>query len=155
MVLMVSCSMEETTSGPSSSGSVPSAPLGPSSSGSVPAAPTELTAAAGNKQVTLQWKEVAGASSYNLYWSNTQGVSPATGKKIANVLSPFMHTGLTNGATYYYVITAVNGFGESGKSAEVAVTLNNAPSAPTGVTATSGENQVVIAWNAVRHGDNL
>ena len=122
---------------------------GPSNSGSVPAAPAELTAVAGNQQVTLQWKEVAGTSSYNLYWSNTQGVSPATGEKIANVLSPFMHTGLTNGATYYYVITAVNGFGESAKSAEVVVTLSNAPSAPTGVTATSGANQIVIAWNPV------
>ena len=157
VVLMVSCSFEETSSGPSSSGNVPveppassgSVPLEPSSSGSVPAPPTELTATTGNKQVTLEWKEVAGVSSYNLYWSNTQGVTPATGKKIADVLSPCMHTGLTNGATYYYVITAVNGNGESGKSAEVAITLNNAPSVPTGVTATSGEGQVIIAWNPV------
>jgi fibronectin type 3 domain-containing protein len=121
----------------------------PSNAGSVPAAPAEMAATAGNKQVTLQWKEVAGASSYNLYWSNTQGVSPATGTKIANVLSPCMHTGLTNGTTYYYVITAVNSYGESGKSAETATTLNNAPSAPTGVVAMSGEGQAVIAWNPV------
>ena len=103
----------------------------------------------GDKQVTLQWKEVAEISSYNLYWSNTQGVTPATGKKIANVLSPYMHTGLTNGTTYYYVITAVNGYGESGKSAEAAVTLNSAPSVPTGVTVTSGNSQAIIAWNPV------
>ena len=146
IVLMFSCSLEETSSGPSSSGSVP---LEPSSSGSVPATPTELTATVGNKQVTLEWKEVAGASSYNLYWSNTQGVSPATGKKIADVLSPSMHTGLTNGTTYYYVITAVNAHGESDKSAEVVITLNNAPSVPTGVAATSGDGQVIIAWNPV------
>jgi hypothetical protein len=131
---MFSCSLEETSSGPSSSGSVP-------------AAPAEITAVAGNKQVTLQWKEVADASSYNLYWSNTQGVSPTTGTKIANVLSPCMHMGLTNGTTYYYVITAVNGYGESGKSTEVAITLNNAPSAPTGIAATSGEGQVRISWD--------
>ena len=157
VILMVSCSFEETSSGPSSSGNVPveppassgSVPLEPSSSGSVPAPPTEVTATMGNKQVTLEWKEIAGVSSYNLYWSNTQGVTPATGKKIADVLSPCMHTGLTNGATYYYVITAVNGNGESGKSAEVAITLNNAPSVPTGVTATSGEGQVIIGWNPV------
>ena len=136
LVLMVSCSFEETSSEPSNSGNVLTAP-------------TELTATMGNKQVTLQWKEVAGASSYNLYWLNIQGVSPVTGKKIDNVLSPFMHTGLTNGTTYYYVITAVNGYGESGKSAEVVITLNNAPSAPTGVSATSGESQAVITWNPV------
>lgn len=136
IVLMFSCSLEEQSSGPSSSGSVPSAPA-------------ELTAATGNKQVTLQWKEVAGASSYNLYWSNTQGVSPATGAKIPDVLSPTMHTGLANGTTYYYVITSVNEFGESSKSAEIAITLNNAPPTPTGVTATSGDGQAFIAWNPV------
>ena len=136
IVLMFSCSLEEKSSGPSSSGSVPSAPA-------------ELTAATGNKQVILQWKEVAGASSYNLYWSNTQGVSPATGAKIADVLSPCMHTGLTSGITYYYVVTAVNGQGESEKSAEISITLNNPPSVPTGVSATSGEGQSIIAWNPV------
>jgi hypothetical protein len=119
----------------------------PNSPPSVPTAPTQLTATMGNKQVTLQWKEVDGATSYNLYWSNTQGVSPATGGKIANVMSPCMHTGLTNGMTYYYVITAVNGYGESGKSAEVAITLNNAPSVPKGVVATGGNGQVIITWN--------
>jgi hypothetical protein len=136
VVMMFSCSLEETSTGPSSSGSVP-------------ASPTEITAITGNKQVTLQWKKAAEVSSYNLYWSNTQGVTPATGKKIANVLSPYMHTGLSNGTTYCYVITAVNGYGESGKSAEVAVTLNSAPSVPTGITVTSGNSQAIIAWNPV------
>lgn len=139
IVLTLSCGFEE----------FETASSGPSASGSVPAAPTELTAVTGNRQVILQWKEVAGASSYNLYWSNTRGVSPTTGTKIANVLSPSMHTGLTNGSTYYYVITAVNGYGESGSSTEVAITLENAPYAPTGVTATSGAGQVTIAWSPV------
>jgi len=121
----------------------------PSGSGSAPAAPTDVTAVVGNKQVTLQWKEVARASSYNLYWSNTQGVSPATGTKIANVSSPYMHTGRTNGVTYFYVVTAANEYGESGKSSEVIITLNDAPPAPTGVSATSAAGQVIIAWNPV------
>ncbi|MFH1242750.1 MAG: hypothetical protein V1689_10375, partial [Pseudomonadota bacterium] len=117
----------------------------------VPPAPTELTAEMINRQVTLKWKEVGSATSYNLYWSNTPGVSLATGNKIADVQGPFMHTGLTNGATYYYVITAVNEYGESGKSAEAAITLHNAPTVPTGVVASSGEGQVIIAWNPVEN----
>ncbi len=134
IILILSCGFEESSTGPAESGSAP-------------ATPTEVTATTTNKQVALQWKEIDEASSYNLYWSNTQGVSPATGTKIANVLSPYMHTGLTNGATYYYVITAVNGYGESGKSVEVAITLNNVPSVPTGVVATSGESRAIITWN--------
>jgi len=136
IILTLSCGFEEFSTEPAGSGSAP-------------AAPTEVTATMGNKQVTLQWKEIAEASSYNLYWSNTQGVSPATGMMIANVQSPHMHTGLTNGATYYYIVTAVNGYGESSKSDEVAVTLNNAPSIPTGVVATSSVDQAIITWNPV------
>jgi hypothetical protein len=132
----MSCGFEETSTGPSGSGSVP-------------ATPTDMTVTAGDRQVTVQWKEVAGASSYHLYWSRTQGVSPATGAKIANISRPYTHTGLANGETYYYVITAVNVYGESGKSSEVTITLNDAPPAPTGVVATGGEGRVTIAWNVV------
>ncbi|MEW6332998.1 MAG: fibronectin type III domain-containing protein [Thermodesulfobacteriota bacterium] len=108
-----------------------------------------MTVTAGDRQATIQWKEVSGASSYHLYWSRTQGVSPTTGTKIPDISKPYTHTGLTNGATYYYVITAANAFGESGQSAEVTITLNDAPPAPAGVAATSGATRVTISWNAV------
>ena len=134
ILLTISCSLEETTTEPSASGTAP-------------AAPSEVTAAAGNGQVTLQWKTVIGASSYNVYWSETSGVSPATGKKITEVLNSHIHKNLTNGGTYYYVITAINTFGESGKSNEIAITLNDSPSAPAGVAAMSGDRQVLISWN--------
>lgn len=118
-------------------------------SGSAPAAPTEVTTTAGIRQVTVQWKAVTEASSYNLYWSEIPGVSLKTGTKIADVSNPYVHKDLTNGATYYYILTAVNTYGESGKSDEVAITLNDAPSAPTGVATTGGEGQVIVTWNPV------
>lgn len=46
------------------------------------------------------------AIQYNLYWGTVAGVTKATGTRIADVSSPYEHTGLTNGVTYYYVVTA-------------------------------------------------
>lgn len=85
----------------------------------VPSAPTGLEATADDGQVTISWNEVSGATSYNIYWSTTPGVTKSTGQKIPGVTSSYTHTGLTNGTTYYYVVTAVNSTGESAESSEV------------------------------------
>ena len=121
----------------------------------VPAAPTGVTATGGTKQVTVSWPAVSGATSYNLYWSTTSGVTTAKGTKIAGATSPAVQTGLSDSTTYYYVVTAVNGSGESQPSVQVAATTltptpaPTAPAAPTGVTATGGANQVTLSWSAV------
>ena len=90
----------------------------------VPSAPASVNAFAGDGQVTIGWSGVSGsgATSYNIYWSTTPGVTKATGTKISNVMCPYNHTGLTNNITYYYVVTAVNSYGESSESGEVSVT---------------------------------
>src|SRR5208337_4572358 len=72
-----------------------------------PAAPSGATATPGNSQATVSWSAVTGATSYDLYWSTTTGVTKDNGTKIANVTSPYTQTGLTNGTTYYYVLTAI------------------------------------------------
>jgi hypothetical protein len=120
IISTISCAFDETSDETS-----------PGPSGNAPAAPTELTTSVGEKQVAVQWKAVVGASSYNLYWSGTRGVTPATGTKIADVKSPYVHTGLTDGETYSYIVTAVNNIGESGRSDEATITLNSAPPAAT------------------------
>jgi hypothetical protein len=48
------------------------------------------------------------------------------GSKLTNVTSPYIHQALSNGTTYYYVLTAENPAGESTESQEVSA----APSAP-------------------------
>jgi hypothetical protein len=87
-----------------------------------PSAPTGVQAVAGNGQVTVSWNAVAGATSYNLYWRTSPGVTKQNGTKIAGASSPYVHTGLTNGTTYYYVVTAQNANGESVESGEVSAT---------------------------------
>jgi hypothetical protein len=86
-----------------------------------PGAPSLTTVIPGNQQTLLSWNPVAGATSYNLYWSNSS-VSAATGTKIVNVTSPYQHSGLTNGSTYYYVLRTVSAAGESSPSSVISAT---------------------------------
>ena len=76
----------------------------------VPPVPANVTASAGNTQVTLGWSASTGATSYNVKRSTTSGGPYTT---IASPATPgYTNTGLTNGTTYFYVVTAVNGSGE-------------------------------------------
>lgn len=89
---------------------------------SIPDAPASgLLATAGDQSIKLNWDAVSGADSYNVYSSNTTGTGTG-GTKITGAKPPFYDNGLTNGTTYYYVVTAVNSAGESIASAEVSAT---------------------------------
>lgn len=91
--------------------------------GAPPTAPTALSTTPGNNKVDLSWMDVPGAASYNIYWANAPGVTPAAVNKIAGITSAaYQHTGLVNGSTYYYVVTAVNMYGESAPSIELSAT---------------------------------
>ncbi len=123
---------------------------GPGYDPATPAAPTGVAVTAGDWEVTISWSSVSGASAYNLYWGTSTGLTPATGSKIARVVSPFTHTGLANGTGYHYVVTATNMGGQSGASAEVGATPQvPAPGAPTGISAAAGDGQVALSWNPV------
>jgi hypothetical protein len=116
-----------------------------------PAAPTNLAATAGNQQVSLTWTSSANATSYNIYRSLTSGGEGATPYKIGVTTNAFTDTGLTNGTTYYYQVTAVNSGGESPKSSEVSAKPTapvSVPAAPTNLTATPSDKQIALAWSA-------
>jgi glycosidase len=85
-----------------------------------PAAPTGLQATEGNAQVGLSWNAVTGAAGYNVYRSVVSGGGRI--KVNASLLTgtSFTDTGLQNGRSYYYAVTAVDGIGnESALSNEV------------------------------------
>jgi cellulose 1,4-beta-cellobiosidase len=123
----------------------------PQTTVTVPAAPSGLTAAAGDKQVSLSWNAVSGATSYNVKRAATNGGPYTT--VAANVMATsYTNTGLTNGTTYYYVVSAVNSAGESVNSTQVSAAPQatvTVPSAPSGLTAAAGDKQVALSWNAV------
>jgi fibronectin type 3 domain-containing protein len=89
---------------------------------SVPPAPAGLAATAGNATVTITWTAGGGATSYNVSRGTVTG-GPYT--RIASVpdTSPtYTDTGLTNGTTYYYVVSGSNAAGTSPNSAQISVT---------------------------------
>ena len=109
-------------------------------SGSVPQAPTGVIASPGNGEVTITWPAVADATSYNIYWSTTTGVTTANGAEITGATNPYIQTGLTYGTPYYYVVTAVNGNGESTASPQVTAT-----------PAVMSNHSVTESWSVTLH----
>jgi thermitase len=91
-----------------------------------PSTPTGLTATAGNAQVVLNWSAVTNATSYNIYRATTAGGEGSTPYKTKVTAATFTDTGLTNGTTYYYKVSAVNAIGESPLSVEVNATPSSA-----------------------------
>jgi fibronectin type 3 domain-containing protein len=83
-------------------------------------APDELKALADDGRATLIWEPGNAAASYVVKRATLSGGSYAVlAAGLTN--TTFTDTGLTNGLTYYYVVSSVNGLGESGNSAEVSV----------------------------------
>ncbi len=111
-----------------------------------PSAPSGLTATAGNTKITLAWNAASGAASYNIKRSTTSGGPYATIGSSAT--TSYTDSGLTNGTTYYYVVSAVNSAGESANSSEASARPAAPPAAPTGLKATAGNAQVSLTWNA-------
>jgi aryl-phospho-beta-D-glucosidase BglC (GH1 family) len=118
-------------------------------SSTVPAAPGSLTASAGGAEVSLNWTAVSDATSYTVKSSTATG-GPYQVIQSGITTTSFVHSGLTNGVTYFYVVAAVNSAGEGAHSIEASAMPTAFPlAAPTGLTATSGDSKVSLAWTPV------
>jgi hypothetical protein len=93
-----------------------------------PPAPTGLTATASNGgsnvSVLLFWTKTPGAAGYHVWRSRTSG----SGYQVvgSSFLPTYTDATVTNGTTYYYVVTATNSVGDSTYSFEASAT----PTAP-------------------------
>jgi len=86
-------------------------------------APTGVEAFSGDSLVLISWKGVSDAVVYNIYFATSPGVTKLTGTLIPSIpTTSYTHSGLTNGTTYYYVVTAENSAEESVESSEVNAT---------------------------------
>jgi autotransporter-associated beta strand protein len=109
--------------------------------------PGTLTAAPGNTQITLSWTPVAGATSYSVQRGSVTG-GPYTVIGVSDG-SSYTDDGLTNGTPYYYVVATTNANGTGVTSVEATATpITTVPVAPANLTATPGNEQVILNWTA-------
>lgn len=84
-------------------------------------APASLVAVATNAQITLAWSAATNATGYTLKRGTSAG-----GENVTVVSgyagTGYTNTGLANGTTYYYVVTATGANGASGNSPEASAT---------------------------------
>ncbi len=116
----------------------------------IPTEPRSLQATPADSEVTLTWQPPssdggAAITAHRIY----RGTSPGALALLVGVgdVGTYRDTGLTNGATYYYQVSAVNAAGEGPRSAEVSATPATIPSAPQGLQAGAGDRRVALAWN--------
>jgi fibronectin type III domain protein len=121
------------------------APSGPPPAPTAPSAPQNLTATAGNTSVTLSWQPPS--SGTVTYYT----VHRSSGSDVSVTTTSYTDSGLTNGTTYTYSVTATNSVGTSPASNTATATpaALSAPSAPQNLTATTATSKGVnLTWSA-------
>ena len=113
-----------------------------------PSAPQNLAATGSNAQVGLTWQAPASnggspITNYRIY-RGTSSNGETLKATIGNVLT-YTDTSVTNGVTYYYQVSAVNGAGEGPRSNEASATPSPPPPPPDfGISATPASLSIQI-----------
>lgn len=114
----------------------------------LPTAPLNFSGVSANTQITFSWQV-----------PTSNGGSPITGYKIADSTDAIVYdgtgntaitttiTGLTNGTSYIYKISALNSRGASSYSAPITI-IAGLPATPTGFSAVAGDKSVTLSWSA-------
>jgi hypothetical protein len=116
-----------------------------------PAIPADLTASAVGSYAYLTWSVSPGATSYIVKRSLYTGGPYTTVTNVAGLTS-YTDAALTNGITYYYVVSAANSAGPSANSAEAGATgqLNVTTASQHG---SAGTYPFTPSWNVATNGD--
>lgn len=91
----------------------------------IPAQVASVTAKSGNGLVTLNWSASTAATSYNVYYVSAREADTVTRSNSTRLnveTAPQVISGLDNGTTYLFMVTALNRDGESEESQQVSAT---------------------------------
>ncbi|MBI4728403.1 MAG: fibronectin type III domain-containing protein [Acidobacteria bacterium] len=121
----------------------------------VPAAPTALSATTGSGQgqIALSW--IAPASTggtpvtgYKIYRGTSSGTETFL-VQVGGAQTSYTDSGLGDGATRYYKVSALNSMGESPQSNESSATTIAPPGAPRNLSVQPGTSlgQIVLTWS--------
>lgn len=114
----------------------------------IPSSPANFTATVGDKQVTISWSPTSGATSYNIFYSTSPSITLTTGTLVRTSQTTYTFTGLTNGTTYYFLVSATNSSGESTVTGPISAKPVSPVQPPSGITLTPGDGQVTVSWTA-------
>jgi hypothetical protein len=115
-----------------------------------PPAPSNVTAAADDEEVHLAWEDLPNVTSRCTSFMVYMGTSPdALGNPwiVPASRTRFDFTGLVNGVTYYFGVSAVNSAGEGPMGNAIARPMAR-PGEPMNVTASTGDGTVTVRWSA-------
>ena len=114
----------------------------------LPAASQTITAVSGNGQVTLSWSAAAANPNFPV----TGYVVTPIHNGVVEASRPFNAatrqyvTGLVNGGTYTFTVTALSANGPGAASAASAAVVVGLPGPPTGVSALPGGHAATVSW---------
>ena len=114
----------------------------------VPTTPVIASLTAGQAKTVVAWTPTSGNGSSVTSYQVTATAAGVTKTCSATTTTFCAVTGLTNGTTYSFTLTATNAVGTSSASAAMTAMPVAPPNAPTGITLTPGAGSVTVAWTA-------
>ena len=107
-------------------------------------------------KVTLSWSNIGGTSRYNIYRLTTPELSSEIGSPINPTPiagSSYQDSNLTEGISYFYVITRMNECGIESQPSPQVEFLAGRPQTPLGMKAEVKDCHIVIHWKPSTEGD--